>query len=146
MDRKIVRCPKCGNMVEGKVKRDFSRNLTRGAVSKASTMATGAAIGSIVPGIGTVVGGALGLAAGALLKDDVDKVSDILESSLFEKVEYEFCCPNCKYKWEHTQKSQLYAQHKKTIENKVLIREVENEPFFIFTLDSCSCATVFSCT
>lgn len=119
MDRFIVKCPKCGNMVEGKIKRDFTRNLTRGAVNKGSAMATGAIIGSVMPGIGTVVGGAVGLVAGTLMKDDVDKVSDTLESSLFESNEFEFYCPKCGKKWQRTQKSQLYSQHKKTIETNV---------------------------
>ena len=119
MDRYITKCPKCGNMVEGKIKRDFTRNLTRGTVNKGSAMATGAVIGSVVPGIGTVVGGAVGLLAGTLMKDDVDKVSDTLESSLFENIEYEFCCPRCGKTWQHAQKSQLHSQHKKTIETNV---------------------------
>ena len=119
MDRLVVKCPKCGNMVEGKIKRDFTRNLTRGAVNKGSAMATGAIIGSVVPGIGTVVGGAVGLVAGTLMKDDVDKVSDTLESSLFESNEFEFCCPKCGKKWQRTKKSQLHSQHKKTIEANV---------------------------
>lgn len=119
MDRYIVKCPKCGNMVEGKIKRDFTRNLTRGAVNKGSAMATGAVIGSVVPGIGTVVGGAVGLVAGTLMKNDVDKVSDTLESSLFESNEYEFCCPKCGKIWQRTQKSKLHCQHKRAIETNV---------------------------
>jgi len=106
-------------MVEGKIKRDFSRNLTRGAVSKGSAVATGALIGSVVPGIGNVIGGALGLAASALMKDDVDKVADTVESSVFEKVEYEFCCPKCGRTWSNTQKNQTYSQNKKNIESNV---------------------------
>ena len=119
MDRFIDKCPKCGYMAEGKIKRDFTRNLTRGAVNKGSAMATGAVIGSVVPGIGTVVGGAVGLVAGTLMKDDVDKVSDTLESSTFESNEYEFCCPKCGKIWQRTQKSKLHSQHKRAIETNV---------------------------
>lgn len=65
------KCPKCSNWVEGKKVSTFARKMTRGAVKKGSAMATGAAIGSIIPGIGTVVGGLFGLAAGALMEDTV---------------------------------------------------------------------------
>lgn len=106
-------------MVEGQVKRDFTRNFTRGAVNKGSAMVTGAVIGSIVPGIGTIVGGTIGLAAGALMKDDVDKVADTVESSLFENVEYDFCCPRCHRKWSSTQKNVPHTQYKKAIESNV---------------------------
>mgnify|MGYP004445011395 FL=1 len=64
-------------------------------------MATGAAIGSIVPGIGTFIGGAIGLAAGALMDDHVKKVSDEVEGAIFDKdtTEYEFICPKCGRTW-----------------------------------------------
>ena len=52
---KTMQCPHCGNYVEGIPQRDFKRKVTRGAIKKGSTMATGAAIGSIVPGIGTLI-------------------------------------------------------------------------------------------
>ena len=80
---KTMQCPHCGNYVEGIPQRDFKRKVTRGAIKKGSTMATGAAIGSIVPGIGTLIGGALGLAAGALMEDQINDISDVAEETLF---------------------------------------------------------------
>lgn len=54
------KCPKCSNWVEGKRVSTFARKMTRGAVKKGSAVATGAAIGSVIPGIGTIMGGAIG--------------------------------------------------------------------------------------
>ena len=69
-------CPKCGNWVEGKKVATFARKMTRGAVKKGSAVATGMAIGSIIPGAGTIIGGALGLAASALMEDTVNGAAD----------------------------------------------------------------------
>ena len=92
-------CPKCGNWVEGKKVATFARKMTRGAVKKGSAVATGAAIGSIIPGLGTIVGGAIGLAASALLDDTVNNVADYVEDSVFDETEYEFTCPKCGRSW-----------------------------------------------
>ena len=94
------KCPKCSNWVEGKKVSTFARKMTRGAVKKGSAMATGAAIGSIIPGIGTIVGGALGLAAGALMEDTVNDAADLVEDIAFDETEYEFKCPKCGHHWK----------------------------------------------
>ena len=60
-------CPKCGNWVEGKKVTTFARNVTRSAVKKGSAMATGAAIGSIIPGLGTFTGAAIGFILAVVL-------------------------------------------------------------------------------
>ena len=94
------KCPKCSNWVEGKKVSTFARKMTRGAVKKGSAMATGAAIGSIIPGIGTVVGGLFGLAAGALMEDTVNDAADLVEDIAFDETEYEFKCPKCRHYWK----------------------------------------------
>ena len=76
-------CPKCGNWVEGKKVATFARKMTRGAVKKGSAVATGMAIGSIIPGAGTIIGGALGLAASALMEDTVNDAADLVEELAF---------------------------------------------------------------
>ena len=98
-----MRCPQCGNYVEGSPQRDFKRKVTRGAIKKGSSMATGAAIGSIVPGIGTLIGGAIGLAAGALMEDSVNDFSDAAEETMFGEAVFEYVCPKCGKKWTSDQ-------------------------------------------
>lgn len=93
-------CPKCGNWVEGKKVATFARKMTRGAVKKGSAVATGMAIGSIIPGAGTIIGGALGLAASALMDDSVNEVADLVEDIAFDETEYEFRCPKCGRYWK----------------------------------------------
>ena len=93
-------CPKCGNWVEGKKVATFARKMTRGAVKKGSAVATGMAIGSIIPGAGTIIGGALGLAASALMDDSVNEVADLVEDIAFDETEYEFTCPKCGRCWK----------------------------------------------
>ena len=92
-------CPRCGNWVEGKKVATFARKMTRGAVKKGSAVATGMAIGSIIPGAGTIIGGALGLAASALMDDSVNEVADLVEDIAFDETEYEFTCPKCEKYW-----------------------------------------------
>ena len=94
-------CPKCGNWVEGKKVATFARKMTRGAVKKGSAVATGMAIGSIIPGAGTIIGGALGLAASALMEDTVNDAADLVEELAFNDTEYEFTCPKCGSKWKN---------------------------------------------
>ncbi|MBE6301345.1 MAG: hypothetical protein E7085_05750 [Parabacteroides distasonis] len=98
-------CPKCGNWVEGKKVATFARKVTRGAVKKGSAVATGMAIGSIIPGAGTIIGGALGLAASALMDDSVNEVADLVEDIAFDETEYEFTCPKCGRHWKKKQNS-----------------------------------------
>ncbi len=78
--------------------------MTRGAVKKGSAVATGMAIGSIIPGAGTIIGGALGLAASALMDDSVNEVADLVEDIAFDETEYEFTCPKCGRIWRKKQK------------------------------------------
>lgn len=92
-------CPKCGNWVEGKKKETLARKTTKAVVKKGSSMVTGAAIGSIVPGLGTAIGGAIGLAAGLLLEDDVNHAADVTNDTLFGVPDYEFHCPKCQWTW-----------------------------------------------
>ena len=95
------KCPKCSNWVEGKRVSTFARKMTRGAVKKGSAVATGAAIGSVIPGIGTIMGGAIGWAAGlaanALMEDTVNEAADLVEDIAFDETEYEFKCPKCRH-------------------------------------------------
>lgn len=92
-------CPKCENWVEGKKVATFARKMTRGAVKKGSAVATGMAIGSIIPGAGTIIGGVLGLAASALMEDTVNDAADLVEELAFDETEYEFKCPKCGECW-----------------------------------------------
>lgn len=89
------KCPSCGNYVEGKKINTLARKVTRGAVKKGATMATGAAIGSVIPGIGTAVGAAVGLIASEFLNDTTDEMYD----AAVDEIEYEFTCPKCGRKW-----------------------------------------------
>ena len=89
------KCPSCGNYVEGKKINTLARKVTRGAVKKGATMATGAAIGSVIPGIGTAVGAAVGLIASEFLNDTADEMYD----AVVDEIEYEFTCPKCGRKW-----------------------------------------------
>lgn len=97
-------CLKCGNWVEGKKVATFARKMTRGAVKKGSAVATGMAIGSIIPGAGTIIGGALGLAASALMEDTVNDAADLVEELAFDETEYEFTCPKCRRIWRKKQR------------------------------------------
>lgn len=89
------KCPSCGNYVEGKKKATIGRKMTRGAVKKGASVATGAAIGSIIPGIGTLAGATVGLIASEFLNDTADEMYD----GFVDEIEYEFTCPKCGRKW-----------------------------------------------
>lgn len=106
------KCPKCGNIVEGKVVKTYTNKVARQGAKSAVHMATGmggmgtgAAIGSmILPGVGTVVGGALGFIGSAMfnqkVNENIDKLGDKIEEE-FLSMNYEFECPNCHCKWAH---------------------------------------------
>lgn len=106
------KCPKCGNIVEGKVVKTYTNKVARQGAKSAVHMATGmggmgtgATIGSmILPGVGTVVGGALGFIGSAMfnqkVNENIDKLGDKIEDE-FLSMDYEFECPNCHYKWAH---------------------------------------------
>ena len=114
------RCPKCGNIVEGKVVKTYTNKVARQGAKSAVHMATGmggmgtgAAIGSmILPGVGTVVGGALGFIGSAMfnqkVNENIDKLGDKIEEN-FLSMDYEFECPNCHYKWSHGECKQLLS-------------------------------------
>ncbi|MBE6301343.1 MAG: hypothetical protein E7085_05740 [Parabacteroides distasonis] len=87
-------CPKCGNWVEGKKVTTFARNVTRSAVKKGSAMATGAAIGSIIPGLGTFTGAAIGFIAGVTMENTINKVADLAEDIAFDNTEYDLFARN----------------------------------------------------
>lgn len=104
------KCPKCGNIVEGKVVKTYTNKVARQGAKSAvhmvtgmGGMGTGAAIGSMfLPGIGTVVGGALGFVGSAMfnqkVNENIDKLGDKIEDE-FLSMDYEFECPNCHCKW-----------------------------------------------
>ena len=104
------KCPKCGNIVEGKVVKAYTNKVARQGAKSAvhmvtgmGGMGTGAAIGSMfLPGIGTVVGGALGVVGSAMfnqkVNENIDKLGDKIEDE-FLSMNYEFECPNCHCKW-----------------------------------------------
>lgn len=108
----VEKCPKCGNIVEGKVVKTYTNKVARQGAKSAVHMATGmggmgtgAAIGSmILPGVGTVVGGALGFIGSAMfnqkVNENIDKLGDKIEEE-FLSMSYEFECPSCHYKWTH---------------------------------------------
>jgi len=111
---KTMRCPQCGNYVEGKkiksysnkVARQGAKSLVHGATSMGGT-ATGAAIGSaILPGIGTVIGAGVGFIGSAMfnqkVNESIDKAGDYIEDE-FADIEYEFVCPKCGKKWTSNQ-------------------------------------------
>ena len=108
------KCPSCGNIVEGKKKATIGRKMTRGAVKKGATMATGAAIGSVIPGIGTAAGAVVGLMASEFLNETAD---DIYDASVGE-IEYEFSCPKCGRKW--TKKVNSLSQNQSNIHRNSL--------------------------
>ena len=110
-----MRCPQCGNYVEGnkiksysnKVARQGAKSLVHGATSMGGT-ATGAAIGSaILPGIGTVLGAAAGFIGSAMfnqkVNESIDKAGDYIEDE-FADLEYEFTCPKCGRRWTSAQR------------------------------------------
>lgn len=117
-------CPHCGNIVEGKKVKTYANKVTRqGAktavhmATSAGGMATGAAVGSaILPGVGTLVGGALGFLGSAMfnqkVNEGIDLVGDTVEDE-FLMMDYEFCCPKCRYKWNSAESSNLNS-HKLT--------------------------------
>lgn len=106
------KCPKCGNIVEGKAVKTYTNKVARQGAKSAVHMATGmggmgtgAAIGSmILPGVGTVVGGALGFIGSAMfnqkVNENIDRLGDNIEEE-FLSMDYEFECPNCHHKWAH---------------------------------------------
>ena len=119
-------CPKCGNWVEGKKVATFARKMTRGVVKKGSAVATGMAIGSIIPGAGTIIGGALGLAASALMDDSVNEVADLVEDIAFDETEYEFTCPKCGKHWSRKNTELSINDSSKDI------TEIKNEYSYFF--------------
>jgi len=111
---KTMRCPNCGNYVEGKkiksysnkVARQGAKSLVHGATSVGGTT-TGAAIGTaILPGIGTVLGAAAGFIGSAMfnqkVNESIDKAGDYIEDE-FANLEYEYVCPKCGKKWTSDQ-------------------------------------------
>ena len=123
------KCPKCGNWVEGKPVKGFARKITRGAVKKGAAMATGAAIGSVVPGLGTIVGGALGMIAGTLLEDDVNKVADASEKFLWGDVDnLQFHCPKCGHEWgSNKQLDSVTAVHDENVYSELVDNREEEK-------------------
>ena len=114
-------CPRCNNYVEGRKISSFkgktARTAAKALVKEGSKdiveygtigagMATGAAIGSIIPGVGTAIGASIGGAVGwvgkALANDaigkKVDQAADYLEDEYTEVV-YQYTCPKCGYSW-----------------------------------------------
>ena len=97
-------CPKCGNYAEGHKIETFERKATKAVGKKATSMATGAAIGSIVPGIGTLVGGAIGALVGDAMSSNLDDVNDMIHG----KANYEFRCAKCGHTWIVNGKNPMY--------------------------------------
>ena len=114
------KCPKCGNIVEGKVVKTYTNKVARQGAKSAvhmvtgmGGMGTGAAIGSmILPGVGTVVGGAIGFIGSSMfnqkVNENIDKLGDKIEEE-FLSMDYEFECPNCHHKWLHGECEQLLS-------------------------------------
>lgn len=113
-----MRCPNCGNHVEGKPIRDFKRKVTRGAIKKGSSAATGAAIGSIIPGVGTLIGAGLGVLAGALMEDDLNDFSDATEDALYGDADLQFSCPKCGREWTCTSDDAANAERLATLKDE----------------------------
>ena len=116
-----MRCPNCGNYVEGKkiksysnkVARQGAKSLVHGATSVGGTT-TGAAIGTaILPGIGTVLGAAAGFIGSAMFNqrsnESIDKAGDYIEDE-FANIEYEYVCPKCGKKWTSNDQVRSYSK------------------------------------
>lgn len=132
-------CPNCRNWVEGTIKRGFMQKLTRNAVNKGGSMATGALIGSVVPGVGTAVGAGLGLVADTLLVDHKNFAADYLEESLFRNLTYSFTCPNCGNTWEENEEELLAIIEKgnEDVASEGDSNTEEEEDVFLGVLNDC---------
>ena len=107
-------CSKCSNTTEGKIKRNFGREITRDSLEF---------VLDFIP-----IKKILALPLKSIFKKSIDGTVDIVESSVFEKTEYEFKCPKCGHTWTKVVENEEY----KTL-NKIL---VEYNPLKKETIDN----------
>ena len=107
-------CLKCSNTTEGKVKRNLGREITRDSFEF---------VLDFIP-----IKKILALPIKSIFKKSIDGTVDIVESSVFEKTEYEFLCPKCGHTWTKVVENEEY----KTL-NKLL---VEYNPLKKETIDN----------
>lgn len=97
MESVKLKCPNCGNYINGHLNRSFLNKAAR----KGTGMAVGAAIGSFVPGVGTAIGAGVGAVVGKLVGSFfTDGVCDVIEEASDPK--YDFSCGKCGSNYSYT--------------------------------------------
>ena len=99
MDILTRKCPNCGNIVEGKVKRSTLSKGVRGVIKKGGMKGVLTAAGSVIPGFGNVTGFLAGAAIDAIYGDQINQAVDEATDIFMEDNVYEFKCPNCGKIW-----------------------------------------------
>lgn len=143
---KVETCPKCGNVVDGKIKRSTISKGVRGVIKKGGMKATLAAAGTVVPGFGTVPGFLVGAAIDAVYGDKINNLVDKTADSFIKDEQYEFSCPKCGHKWtSHVSidnrkmdvdvNDELFSKMKLIIQDKLGVDESEITPNAIIVND-----------
>ncbi len=101
------RCPNCGNVVEGKVKRSTASKVTRNVIKKGGMKTVLGVAGTVVPGFGNVAGFIAGTAIDAIWGDKINNAVDDAADILVEDTNYSFTCPNCGHTWVHNESEQI---------------------------------------
>ena len=117
------KCPKCGNVVEGKMELTTERKMTKAATKKG----LGYFILPVVTGIiGTfipipIVGTLIGVFIGIWLNENVfSKAADALDQSMYTSSPFHFDCPACGHVW-----TKIYQHDADTTPDEVLKRQQE---------------------
>ena len=91
MENVKLKCPKCGNYVNGQFTRSTGNKAVRAVAKKGGATATGALLGNLIPGLGTLTGVGVGLL--------IDAFADSVEKS---DCNYDFVCGKCGSVYSYT--------------------------------------------